>query len=360
MEKQTKKYIVKQNKIFKTRKIYSVDSSLVSLLMSKFLDDYVTSFDNNLSFQTHCSDYFTKDAKLIRGSIDVTYEVLDPLKYSYEALTKRVLDIITRTILASYFEKYNLDELDKTDDEFVIDANNIVALINNYVKKYIPYVKVTNISSISDFIYKSKNCRNLDLIKGKQNDSTNYDINDLDEKGPLAYYAEDDLKCKRVYNRKMFVAENEVLYYVGKISKPGTYYGKKARGNIIAKGKHAYSPAAQTYEDENGHLVNVYPNFLYEVTDLNKYLTYYSKIRNIFNVLASQIVQYSYSSKDYIKDMNTIYSNYNEYVCESIEDIERFGIKLEYITYTMKNPKVDKSKVRKKDETGYSYIELKK
>ena len=358
MKENVDKYVIKESKIFKTRRMYTVNDALSSLILSKFCYNYICTVDKHNSFLTHCSDFFTSDGKLIRASAEIYYEVLNPMKYSYELLTENILDIIVRSVLASYFIDNNYDVLINTNIDRTLDNQRIMNKVNSYINKYLPYIKVNSISNIDDLVKKSTGCNDFDLMLKNNVNSKKYDLVSIKADKPLVYYAEDDLKCKRFYHKDIFVAENEVLYYAGKITKPGKYHGKKAKGNIIATGKHVYSPSEEIYKNEDGELTGVYPNFIYEVLNVENYLNNYATIRNLFNILSSQIVLNNYRNEDIIKDIDGIYSRLNKTIRQTIEDIESFGLKLKCVTYTMKHPNVETEYVRKKDKKGYSYIEL--
>ena len=357
MMESSKRYIVKESKIFKTRKLYTTDSTLFQLVLSKITDNFICSFNEKQSYKINYSDYFTKDNIKISGNMTVDFTVTSPTKYSYEILTKSIIDVLLRTLLASYFESLTLEELLGRDyDE---DDEKCVNNLNELLDKYLPAVHIDKISGFKEFVYKQYLTNDIaSMTKGKKG----HVDNEIFANRIVTYYAEDDIKAKKIYPKEVFIAKNEVLYYAGKISKPGKYKNGKAKGVIIADGKHVYSPAYETYIDKNGVATNVYPNFIYNVTDKYKYLHHYGEIRNLLNQLAAIIVRRAYRPNDIVVDVHSEYDlkRYNQVIKDALLSAEEFGIRIKCITYTLKEHDIKKEDVKKRDRNGVSYIDIKR
>ena len=348
-----KSFIVKENR-FGTRRLACEDESLFSLILSELNEDVICFSDYNNHLLLSWSDYFTKNGDILRGRLSIDYEIKNPIDYSYELLTESVLDVMCRTVLSSYFRYLDVNENDENITISSEDKEKLVKVINHSIKNYLPFIKVNNIKDME--VKKSaEEYKNSGLYLIKKQDIENKTDKSFK---PIIHFYEDNIFSYRTryYPNEIYIGKNEVLYYRGDIKGPGKYYNKDAKGSIIASGKHVYSPNCECYE--NGNIkYDVYPNFIFTVYDIVKYLENYDYVRNILNNLSRLIIQYTYNDKDCITYFDDIYKLNNDYINKIILKLEEYGISLDCVTYTIKNPYI-KNSSRTRNKEGFDIIKL--
>lgn len=355
-----KKFIIREN-VFGTRKMFTKDSNFFELLFSKLYGPVVCASDLEREYKVKCSDYFTKDKQIIRGSIKIVYEITNPMKFSSEKNFDKVLDVVTRTVFSSYFSNLDLSSFDGSVNISSADILKLQNIINQLQMNYLNCITVKSIYKIN--IEKQDVVNNFDdafvLINGREIKKRSDLVSGCYETyTPIETNLEDrlDSGTRNLYPRKVFVGKDEVLYYCGKITKKGFHHGKKARGNIVSTGKHVFSTSSELYCNQSNRHV-VYPNIIYTVNDCVTYLDNYNYIRNLFNYLSSLIVQDIYDGKVTIIGGKYLYTNGNDVIKNTIDSIEENGVKLDAISITSKNPYV-KENARVRKENGMNIISL--
>ena len=355
------KFVVKENRKGKRRVITS-GQSVFKLLQSYFYGNVICAGEKNKTLETKFQDFFTLDKSVVKGTLDVSYTVNNCLDYAKERNTEKILDVITRTVLSEYFENINLGELPTPYKMSEDMRQTFIAILNERVSKILPWITVNNTSDIiisNSQKYEDKFTFRLNKNINKKEKELSMDA---EYYKPTTVNVADDIYSKQFYPDKRFIAKDQMLYYCGGLRKPGIYHNKKAQGDIVNLGLHVLStrpyvvqaPDADKFENK----LAVYPNIIYEVTDLRKHYSEYMCATNLLNGLSdyiSGLLDYDQDHKnlknnvihidDAVKELNDDYLN--EMLRELRED---YAVDVKVILYSQKNPCVKKTEYVKTPE----------
>ena len=355
------KFVVKENRKGKRRVITS-GQSVFRLLQSYFYGNVICAGERNKTLETKFQDFFTFDKSVVKGTIDVSYTVNNCLDYAKERNTEKILDVITRTVLSEYFETIDLGELPtpyKISDDM---RQTFIAILNERVSKILPWITINNISDI--IISNSRKYENRFSYRLNKNINKKEKELSMDAEyyNPTTVNVADNIYSKMIYPDKRYVAKDQMLYYCGRLRKPGIYHNKRAKGDIVNLGLHVLSTSPSIVKapdaDKLENKLIVYPNIIYEVTDLRKHYSEYMCATNLLNGLSeyiSSMLDYNPVSKnlnnnvihidDAAKQLND--DNLNEMLRELRED---YAIDVKVILYSQKNPCVKKTEFVKTPE----------
>jgi len=363
------KFVVKEN-IRGKRRVITSGQSLFKILQSYFYGNVICAGEKNKTLETSFQDYFTLDKSLVRGTVVIKYSVNDYLDYAKERNTEKILDVITRTVLSEYFETINLDEITKPykmpDDIKKI----LINILNEYVSMILPWVTVSDFSDVTitnsqkyDDGFKYKLNKNIN--KKEQESST-----DVEYYMPSTVNVADDIRSKQFYPDKRYVAKDQMLYYCGRLKKSGTHRNKRAKGDIVNLGLHVLSTnpciVKAPDEDKLENKLSVYPNIIYEVTDLKKHYIDYISATDLLGELSdyiSNLLTYNPATKnlDYnVIHINTVLTQLNDsHLNEIIKTLrDDYAVEVKVIIYSQKNPCVKKTEFVKSQEQLFNELFL--
>lgn len=362
------KFVVKENRKGKRRVITS-GQSVFKLLQSYFYGNVICAGERNKTLETKFQDFFTFDKSVVKGTIDISYTVNNCLDYAKERNTEKILDVIARTVLSEYFETIDLGEIPTPYKMSEDMRKTFIAILNERVSKILPWITVNNISDIiisNSQKYEDKFTFRLNKNINKKEKELSMDA---EYYKPATVNVADDIYSKQFYPDKRFVAKDQMLYYCGGLRKPGIYHNKRAKGDIVNLGLHVLSTNPSIVKapdaDKLENKLIVYPNIIYEVTDLRKHYSEYMCATNLLNGLSeyiSSMLNYNPVSKnlnnnvididDAAKQLND--DNLNEMLRELRED---YAVDVKVILYSQKNPCVKKTEyVKTADELFKGFL----
>lgn len=362
------KFVVKENRKGKRRVITS-GQSVFKLLQSYFYGNVICAGERNKTLETKFQDFFTLDKSVVKGTIDISYTVNNCLDYAKERNTEKILDVITRTVLSEYFETIDLEKLPTPYKISEDMRQTFIAILNERVSKILPWITVNSISDI--IITNSQKYENRFSYRLNKNINKREKELSMDAEYymPATVNVADNIYSKQFYPDKRFVAKDQMLYYCGGLRKPGIYHNKRAKGDIVNLGLHVLSTNPSIVKapdaDKLENKLIVYPNIIYEVTDLRKHYSEYMCATNLLNGLSeyiSSMLNYNPVSKnlnnnvididDAAKQLND--DNLNEMLRELRED---YAVDVKVILYSQKNPCVKKTEyVKTADELFKGFL----
>ena len=364
MEKTYKKrndaFVVREDFSGKRTVITSSDG-INKLAFSSLKGKVVAASYNNKIMDLSFGEYFTFNNDVVRGFVSVDYTITNPLEYSYQKYTEKIIDVVLRSILDKYFHEINFDKHDNLYEATNDEINSITILANYYLSKIIPHVKINSISKI--VVDRTKTLDNAFRIKdyeeiSKEEDVTSFDI---EYYKPYEKYVSDEIdSSKEYYPYEVYVPHNSLLVYRGNYKFPGTYIRRSARGTIVSEGKHVLSLSPRLYKtgkDENEfNKYMVYPNVIYNVTNLPMYVEYDVLINNLLQELSNAIIDTCFIDQSEVQNIIAIKDIPNTYIKNIIENLNKYEVAVEYIVFTTKNPCVRSKQRIKKVSDMFSEI----